>query len=74
MRNPYTCRLLIRLDRIIHWFTSRRRTYWSSTTGHLCFDYGTYGVEARTHFPGWLFMWACKIQNRYPWTRRVLSA
>jgi hypothetical protein len=69
---PYTCRLLIRLDRAIFRITCRRRTYWDRD-GKLCFDYGTHGVEARTHFPDWMFRTAAKIQNRYPWTRRVLS-
>jgi len=65
--NPYTCRLLIRLDERIYALKGVV-TYWSES-GYLCIG----NAEARTHFPGILFIWAAKLQNRFIWTRKVLS-
>lgn len=71
-RNPYTCRLLIRIDAAI-WTLRGRRTEWRA--GTLCerMPLG-HGVELRTHFPGKLFALAADLQNRHFWTRKVLSA
>lgn len=74
--NPYVCRLLIRIDRIIYALKGRH-TVWLG--GRLCFlygpdpKYGYHGVQCSTHFPGWMFHWACNIQNRFIWTRKILN-
>lgn len=65
--NPYTCRLLIRLDKVAYTLLGKK-PYWS-TCGQLCIG----GGQAKTHFPGWLFRLATRIQNRWLWTRRLLS-
>jgi hypothetical protein len=71
--NPYTCRLLRRVDKII-WKLRGKRVYWSSD-GHLCERYPAgHGGELDTHFPGWMYVAAAKVQNRWFWTRKVLSA
>lgn len=71
--NPYTCRLLRRIDKVI-WALRGKPVYWSSC-GHLCERHPAgHGSELPTHFPGWMFVAAANIQNRHPWTRRVLSA
>lgn len=73
--NPYTCRLLRRIDAAL-WTLRGKRCSFSSSTGHLChrprgLSFG--GWELTTHFPGWLYRMTAKIQNRWIWTRRVLS-
>ncbi len=57
--NPYTCRTLLRVDEIIHRIRGTR-TEWSKS-GHL--TDGRSGL--RTHFPGWIFLRAADIQNRW---------
>ena len=70
--NPYTCRLLIRIDMLLYRLRGRR-VYWSGC-GHLCERMPAgHGVELRSHFPSGWFRWAADVQNRRPWTRRVLS-
>lgn len=77
MTNPYTCRLLIRIDRWAY-LLKGENVAWME--GRLCFLYlhfddGTFhGAECPTHFPGWMFIRAAQIQNRWMWTRRILSA
>jgi hypothetical protein len=77
MENPYICRLLIRLDRVLYRLCGVP-TYWAES-GHLCraiYKNNTFshGVEAATHFPGWMFRSAAAAQNRWPWMRKILSA
>lgn len=70
--NPYTCRLLIRLDGVLYRLKGHRLEW---RGGHLCQVYGSgSAVAISTHFPDWMFILACRIQNRWLWTRRVLSA
>lgn len=71
--NPYTCRLLIRADALLYKLRGRR-VYWASD-GRLCERMPAgHGVELRTHFR-WAPLWttAARVQNRWPWTRLVLS-
>jgi len=70
--NPYTCRLLRRLDWL--WYrVTLRPVYWSAN-GRLCLRCAlVHGVEARTLFPGWLYHLAARVQTRWPRTRAVLS-
>lgn len=71
--NPYTCRLLIRADWLIYRLRGVRAIWWRD--GSLCVRMPAgHGVELQTHFPGWMFHAACYLQNRWPWTRKVLSA
>lgn len=71
MVNPYTCRLLVRIDALI----------WRLRGKHVCWLGGTlcermpkgHGVELRSHFPGSWFRWAARVQGRWIWTRRLLS-
>lgn len=83
-RNPYTCRLLIRIDQIIYRIRGPYFTYWSggdepgdmkTQGGHLCQRSVHYdgGWTVRSHFPGWMFVAACWLQNRWMWTRWILS-
>lgn len=65
--NPYTCRLLIRIDKVLYEIRGKY-PYWSSC-GHLCIDHG----QTKSHFPGWVFRYMATVQNRWLWTRRVLS-
>jgi hypothetical protein len=72
--NPYVARTLFRIDRII-WRLRGRETYWHN---HLCFAIRrdgkfSHGVAVRSHFPGWVHVLASRIQNRWLWTRKVLS-
>lgn len=70
--NPYTCRLLIRIDRVI-WTLRGVRPFWGKS-GHLVRQWPSGSMsELGTHFPGWMFFLAARIQNRWPWTRKVLS-
>lgn len=72
MPNPYTCRLLIRIDAVL-WRLRGRRVYWA-TDGKLCERMPKgHGVELRSHFPAQAFIAAADIQNRHRWTRRILS-
>lgn len=71
MINPYTCRLLIRIDALLYRMRGRR-VCWLG--GMLCERMPPgHGVELRSHFPGAWHAWAAVVQNRRPWTRRVLS-
>lgn len=71
--NPYTCRLFIRIDAVIYRLKGKP-IYWSRD-GALCERMPPgHGVELRSHFPGWMFIAACRVQNRWYWTRKVLSA
>ena len=71
MRNPYTCRLLRRLDAWIY-AAMGKTVKWSD--GALCFV-GHNGVrwQAPSLFPGWMYRAAAAIQNRWWWTRNILS-
>jgi hypothetical protein len=70
--NPYTCRLLRRLDAVI-WRVRGREVFWTRD-GYLCelMPRG-HGVELATHFPGAFYTAAAWVQNRWLWTRKVLS-
>lgn len=71
--NPYTCRLLIRIDRLIYLLRGQW-TFWDKKSGHLVKRWPSGSKsEVRTHFPGWMFWKAAEVQNRWPWTRKVLS-
>lgn len=71
MVNPYTCRMLIRIDALLYRLRGRR-VCWLG--GMLCERMPAgHGVELRSHFPGSWFVAAAKIQNRHRWSRRVLS-
>lgn len=67
--NPYTVRLFRRIDFIIH-FLLCHKPYWVAHSGHLCTGNGT----AKTYFPDWSYRLGAAIQNRWFWTRRILSA
>mgnify|MGYP001573492162 CR=1 FL=1 len=69
--NPYTCRLLRRLDWLLYRVTFRV-VVWSG--GYLC-RLSRAGVlwEARSFFPGWMYSLAAWVQNRWFWTRKILS-
>jgi hypothetical protein len=73
--NPYTCRLLRRLDLVIYRLRGIDAEF-SKTTGHLvyCPPELRHSWELTSHFPDWMFRLATKIQNRWLWTRKVLSA
>lgn len=68
--NPYTCRLLIRIDGVLLRLRGRE-LQWRG--GYLCERNGVSWGEIRTVFPAWMYVTAANIQNRWPWTRRVLS-
>lgn len=70
--NPYTCRLLKRIDAEIA--RARGKTVGWSKDGTLCeiMPKG-HGVELRSIFPGRLYSIAADVQNRWRWTRKVLS-
>jgi len=71
MLNPYTCRLFIRCDALLYRLRGRR-TCWLG--GKLCERMPKgHGVELRSHFPDRWFWAAAAIQNRWWWTRKVLS-
>lgn len=70
--NPYTCRLLRRLDAVI-WRFRGRNVYWA-TDGHLCERMPKgHGVELGSHFPDNWYIAAANMQNKHLWTRRILS-
>ena len=71
--NPYTCRLLRRVDWLLYQLDSQP-VVWSKG-GRLCRVSPT-GVrwEALGFFPGWMYGAAAWIQNRWFWTRKILSA
>jgi hypothetical protein len=70
--NPYTCRLLRRIDGVL-WRLRGKEVFWSSD-GHLCQRYPKgHGGELPTHFPGRFYVVAASVQNRWPLTRKVLS-
>lgn len=70
--NPYTCRLLIRIDSVIYRLRGRE-VFWAKD-GVLCERMPKgHGVELRSHFPASWFIWAAAMQNRHLWTRRILS-
>lgn len=68
--NRYVARTLIRIDAVI-WRLRGKNVAWYG--GVLCENFGTHGVELRSHFPGDVHRIAAKIQNKYLWTRKVLS-
>lgn len=69
--NPYTCRLLVRIDAIL-WRLRGRKVCWLG--GTLCERMPAgHGVELRSHFPSSWFIWAAEVQNRHPWIRKALS-
>lgn len=68
MHNPYTCRLLRRIDYIIY-FILGKNPYWHKKSGHLCIK----NSEAETFFPGCFYRLSAKIANRHLWTRNILG-
>jgi hypothetical protein len=72
IRHYYTCGLLLRFDCLLRELQGKKMEW--SERGTLCevFPNG-YGVEIRTYFPGWMFLLACYIQNRFLWTRKILD-
>ncbi len=66
--NPYTCRCLIRIDKILYQLRGKQ-PYWS-LSGKLCINH----AQTNSHFPGWMFTLAAWIQNQWFWTRKILSA
>ena len=69
--NPYVCRLLVRVDAVIYWLRGRDVCWLGGT---LCERMPKgHGVELRSHFPSGWFIWAASVQNRWFWTRRLLS-
>lgn len=70
--NPYTCRLLRRIDYFIYLFIMKK-PFWSTDSGHLCIKPKLAAFEAPTFFPGWMYRKAAEIQNKYFWTRKILS-
>jgi len=65
--NPYTCRLLRRMEFAGLWVLGKR-PYWSNC-GHLCVN----GAEHRTVFPAAVYRAAARWQNKCPSTRLILS-
>jgi len=72
--NPYTARTLIRIDALI-WRVRGKRVEWGGPNSGRLFERfaSGSGVELRSHFPSWMFVAACNVQNRWLWTRRILS-
>lgn len=71
MVNPYVARLFLRIDALI-WRLRGKRICWLG--GTLCERMPAgHGVELRSHFPAAWFSWAARVQNRWLWTRRILS-
>jgi len=69
--NPYTCRLLRRIDGLLYQLRGWRIVW---CDGHVCRRYPSGSkVEVPTHFPDWMYLLASKVKNRWPWTRKVLS-
>lgn len=69
--NPYIARTFIRIDALI-WRLRGKKTCWLG--GSLCERMPKgHGVELRSHFPASWHVWAANTQNRYLWTRRILS-
>jgi hypothetical protein len=69
--NPYTCRLLMRVDAVLYRLRGRKVCW---LDGRLCKRMPAgHGVELRSHFPDGWFRAAASLQNRHIWTRRVLS-
>lgn len=72
--NPYVCRTLLRIDEVIWRLRGKRVRWWGPNSGHLCEVMPAgHGVELGSHFPGWMFKAAAAAQNRWLWTRKVLS-
>lgn len=65
--SPYTCRLLKRIEFAIYWLTLKR-PHWSKR-GRLCRNH----YELPSIFPHKWYRWASKIQNKYYWSRLILS-
>jgi hypothetical protein len=74
IRNPnrYTCSTLICADQFIYKLRGKD-VFW--TDDGCLVERNKNGVlgECRTHFPDSLFILACRIQNKWPWTRKLLS-
>lgn len=68
MGNPYTCRLLRRIDFCIY-FIQGKKPYFSKESGRLLSG----RWELPTCFPDSAYWWAVNMQYKYPWTRRILS-
>lgn len=72
-RNPYTCLLFRHIDYFLWWLRGQK-VFWAKNSGHLCKRYSKgHGGELKTHFPASWYRWACHIQNKYLWTRKILS-
>jgi hypothetical protein len=74
MRSPnyYTCSTLFCIDRWIYKLKGKD-TFWTKD-GALVEQHKSGSLsEVRTHFPDWMFLVACRIQNKWPWTRNLLS-
>ena len=71
---PYTCRLLIRIDKIIYRIRGVK-CFWGHDGKLVTRGSNPNAIyQVNTHFPGWMFAIACKIQNKWFWTRKILSA
>lgn len=69
--NPYVCRLLVRVDALLYRLRGRKVCW---IDGTLCERMPAgHGVELRSHFPDSWLLAACRVQNRWRWTRKVLS-
>jgi len=71
---PYTCRLLIRIDKIIYRIRGVK-CFWGHDGKLVTRGSNPNAIyQVNTHFPGWMFAIACKIQSKWFWTRKILSA
>ena len=70
--NPYTCRLFRRFDWLIYKMMFFR-VAWRG--GRLCrISKNDVASEATGFFPGFMYSAATWIQNKWLWTRKILSA
>lgn len=70
--NPYVSKNIIRIDKLIYRLKGVDAQW--SKSGHLVkYHPKGHASELRTHFPDWVFMWAAKIQNKYPITRLIFN-
>ena len=65
---PYSCNLLRRFDFMLYALRGRKPKW--SDEGRLLSG----NFELPTLFPNWIYVKAASAQNRWPWTRLILSA
>ncbi|MEE8307787.1 MAG: hypothetical protein V3R81_11015 [Gammaproteobacteria bacterium] len=65
---PYSCNLLRRCDFVLYAIWGRK-PIWSDEGRLLSGNF-----ELPTLFPDWMYTKAAHAQNRWPWTRLILSA